>query len=210
MERGPVMQLSNRVIVGCTVALLVLASMGASAANIVLNPGFETGDLTNWQVFGESPSSSATVLSGDNGPSAPGDYNCFLDNQAEALAVTLKQSTAPGTAVGGEVYYSFDCKLDQADVGGVMFIQMFAEQSGVGIVGISPLIGPIWPWGAWETFDGTWVAPAGTDFLTIEFRATTGATTGSNCIVHVDNVVMDQGISPVESATWSTIKAMYR
>ncbi len=201
------MQLSNRV----AVVLLVLAvAVSASADNIVLNPGFETGDLTDWQVFGESPSSSATVLSGDNGASAPGDYNCFIDNQAEANAVTLKQSTPVGTAIAGEVYYAFDCKLDQADAGGVMFIQMFAEQSGVGIVGVSPLIGPIWPWGEWLMFDGTWDAPAGTDFLTIEFRATTGATTGSNCVVHVDNVVMDQGVSPVESATWSSIKAMYR
>jgi len=201
------MLFSNRVVV----VLLVLAvAVSASADNIVLNPGFETGDLSDWQVFGESGTSSATVLSGDNGPSAPGTYNCFLDNQAEANALTLKQSTPVGSAVAGEVYYAFDCKLDQADVGGVMFIQMFAEQSGVGIVGVSPLIGPIWPWGEWQMFDGTWDAPAGTDFLTIEFRATTGAATGTNCIVHVDNVVMDQGVSPVESATWSSIKAMYR
>lgn len=201
------MRFSNSVIV----VLLVLAmAISASAANIIENPGFETGDLTGWQVFGESASSSVTAQAGDNGPSAPGDYNVFMDNQAEAIGLTLKQSTAPGTAVGGEVYYSFDCKLDQADVGGVMFIEMFAEQSGIGIVGGSGLIGPIWPWGAWQTFDGTWNAPAGTDFLTIEFRATTGAAVGTNCIVHVDNVILDQGISPVESATWSTIKAMYR
>jgi len=201
------MQFSNRVVV----VLVVLAvALSASAANIIENPGFETGDLTGWQVFGASPSSSITAQFGDNGPTAPGDYNAFMDNQAEAIGLTLKQSTAPGTAVAGEVFYSFDCKLDQADLGGVMFIEMFAEQSGVGIVGGSGLIGPIWPWNAWDTFDGTWNAPAGTDFLTIEFRATTGATVGSNCIVHVDNVILDQGVSPVESATWGGIKALYR
>jgi hypothetical protein len=208
------MQLSKRMALVCAVALLAFASMGmtddASAANLLLNPGFETGDLTDWLVFGQSPNSDVTVLAGDNGPSAPGTHNAFMDNQAEALGLTLKQSTVPGSAMPGDVDYSYDLKLDQADVGGVFFVQIFAEQSGVGIIGGTGLMGPLWPWGTWTTYSGSFVAPAGTDFLTIQFMANTGAATGSNCLMHVDNVVLDQGTVPVESATWSSVKAMFR
>jgi hypothetical protein len=208
------MRFGNRVVVCCALVLLGLASLGAMdsalAVNLLVNPGFETGDLTGWQVFGASPSSTVTVQSGDNGPSAPGTYSVIMDNQAEALGLVLKQSTDPGTAIPGDVNYSFDLKLDQADVGGVFFVQMFAEQSGVGIVGGSGLLGPFWPWGAWQTFGGSFVAPGGTDFLTIQLTATTGAATGSNCRMHVDNVVLDQQIGPVEAATWGSVKALYR
>ena len=204
----------NRVIVALVVAVVALASFGAVdsalAANLLVNPGFETGDLTGWQVFGASPSSSVTIQSPDNGPSAPGTHNAFMDNQAEALGLVLKQSTDPGTASEGDVDYSFDLKLIQADLGGVFFVQIFAEQSGVGIVGGTGLMGPYWPWNTWETFSGSFVAPAGTDFLTIQLTATTGATTGSTCLMHVDNVVLDQGTVPVEDASWGGVKALFR
>ncbi len=204
----------NRVIVALAVAVVALASFGAVdsalAVNLLVNPGFETGDLTGWQVFGASPSSSVTIQSPDNGPSAPGTHNAFMDNQAEAVGLVLKQSTDPGSASEGDVDYSFDLKLIQADLGGVFFVQIFAEQSGVGIVGGTGLMGPYWPWNTWETFSGSFVAPAGTDFLTIQFTATTGATTGSTCLMHVDNVVLDQGTVPVEDASWGGVKALFR
>jgi hypothetical protein len=208
------MRLGNRVAISFAAVVIALASMGAMdsalAANLLANPDFETGDLTGWQVFGESPSSTVTVAAGDNGPSAPGTYSVFMDNQAEALGLVLKQSTLPGTASPGDVDYSFDLKLDQADVGGVFFVQMFAEQSGVGIVGGSGLLGPFWAWGAWQTFAGSFVAPEGTDFLTIQLTATTGAATGSNCLMHVDNVVLSQAAVPVDETTWGSMKALYR
>jgi hypothetical protein len=203
-----------KVIVGCAVVAVALASFGAVdsalAVNLLINPDFETGDLTGWQVFGASPSSSVTIQSPDNGPTFPGEHNAFMDNQAQALGLVLKQSTDPGTATDGNVDYSFDLKLDQADVGGVFFVEIFAEQSGVGIVGGTGLMGPFWPWGAWQTFTGSFVAPAGTDFLTIQFAATTGATVGSTCLMHVDNVVLDQMVVPVEESSWTSVKDLYR
>jgi len=202
------MQLSTRLLVVC--AVLAITAMGASAQNVLTNGDFETGDLTGWQVFGESPSSSVTVQSPDNGPSAPGTHNAFLDNQAEAVGLTLKQTTVPGSITEGEVFYSFDLKLDQADVGGVLFVEIFAEESGVGIVGGTGLMGPFWPWNVWETTSSSFIAPAGADFVSIQFTATTGATTGSNCLAHVDNVVIYQDVSPVESSTWGAVKSLYR
>jgi hypothetical protein len=133
-----------------------------------------------------------------------------MDNQAEAVGLTLKQSTPAGSAVPGEVFYSFDLKLDQADAGGVLFVEMFAEQAGGGVIGGSGLLGPLFPWGAWTTYSGSFVAPANTDFVTIQFMANTGANVGSNCRAHVDNVSLDQGSTSVEATNWGGIKALYR
>ena len=72
-------------------------------------------------------------------------------------------------------------------------------------------MGPFWAW-EWTQFDGSFVAPANTDFLTIQFVATTGAAAGTNCVAHVDNVYLSQSGPPVpaESVNWSDTKAMYR
>ena len=193
------------------VSAVVLVAGAASAQNILVNGDFETGDLTGWEVNGASPSSNVTIQSPDNGPTLPGTFNAFLDNQAEALGLNLKQVTPPGSAGAGLVSYSFDLKLDEANVGGVLFAQIFAEQEGVGIVGGSGLMGPFWPWNVWETFSGDFNAPAGTDFLTIQFVATTGANIDSSCLAHVDNVILEsEGAVATEAATWSGVKALYR
>jgi hypothetical protein len=209
------MQVCKSSIIGCILAVLVLPLAGAvgdaSAQNLLVNPAFETGDLAGWLVFGEGPNSSVTVQSTDNGPSLPGTNNAFMDNQGEAIGLTLKQSTVPGSAGPGPVYYAYDLKLDQADVGGVLFVEIFAEQAGGGVIGGSGLIGPLWPW-EWTLFEGTFEAPANTDFLTIQIMANTGAAVGSNCLVHVDNVYLSQGGPPipVNSMSWGNTKALYR
>jgi len=195
---------------GSLVAVLVLSLAGvASAANILVNGDFETGDLTGWEVAGVSPNSNVSIDGADNGPSEPGMYNAFMENRAEALGLLLKQVTPVGSAGEGDVYYSFDLKLDQADVGGVLFAEIFAEQEGVGIIGGSGLMGPFWPWNDWVQYSDYFVAPAGTDFLTIQFVATTGAADGSSCVAHVDNVVLDQGSVATEGSSWSGLKALY-
>ena len=78
--------------------------------------------------------------------------------------------------------------------------------------GTSGLMGPLWPWNEWTFFDGTFEAPANTDFLTIQIMANTGAAVGTNCLVNVDNVYLSQGGPPVatESRNWGEIKALYR
>jgi hypothetical protein len=194
----------------CVGLLLAVTATGAAAANLLTNPGFETGDLTGWLVFGVSGGSGVTVQSPDNGPSAPGTHNAFMDNHAEAVGLTLKQSTPPGSAAPGTVFYSFDLKLGQAANGGVFFVQVFAEKAGGGVIGGSNLLGNYTP-ANWTTYQGSFVAPANTDFLTIQFMANTGAVIGSISSMHVDNVDLNQGsIVPAQSTSWGRMKALYR
>lgn len=209
------MQFAKRILTVCFVATLAISTGGlmasATAQNLLVNGDFETGDLTGWEVAGGNASAGVTVETPDNGPAFPGTNNAYLNNMGEAVGLTLKQVTAPGTAAPGLINYSFDLKLDQADAGGVLFVEIFAEAEGVGIIGGSGLMGPFWPWGEWETFGGGFIAPENTSFLTIQIMANTGATQGTNCLAHVDNVVLDlNGIVADETTSLDSIKALYR
>jgi hypothetical protein len=207
------MRLSKRMIIVCGAAAVALASLGAvdgaSAQNLLVNPDFETGDMSGWEVFGQNANSDVTAQSGDNGPTLPGTHNAYMDNRTDGHGLTLKQSTAGGSAGPGEVFYAFDLKLDEAEAGGVLFIEIWAEQASGGIIGGSGLMGPFWDWD-WTAHSGSFMAPAGTDFLTIQIMANTGATIGSTCIVHVDNVDLNYGAVPTESSSLSAVKALYR
>ena len=194
----------------CVGLLLALTATTGFAANVLTNPGFETGDLTGWQAFGLSGNSSVTVLATDNGISGAGTHCAYMDNHAEALGLTLKQTTGAGTAAAGLVTWSFDIKSGGAALGGVFFVQIFAEQTGVGIVGTSGLLGNYTP-ANWTTYTGSFVAPAGTDFLTIQFMANTGANVGSTSAMYVDNVSLEQeGIVADEPSSFGGVKSLFR
>jgi hypothetical protein len=201
------MKLFN-VLVLCSILALAGA---ASAQNMLVNGDFETGDLTGWSVSGLSPNSVVTVQSPDNGPTLPGTNNAYMDNSAQAIGLNLRQSTADGSVGAGLVTFSFDLKLIEANAGGVVFAEVIAEMAGGGILASSGLVGPLWPWNDWSTFGGSFEAPAGTDFLTIRIEAATGAAVDANCLLHVDNVVLEsENAVAVDAATWSGVKALYR
>lgn len=202
------MKFAQRLLVGCLFAMLITSA--AFAQNLLVNGDFETGDLTGWEAYGLSGASDVTIEMGNNGPSLPGDNNAFLNNMAEAVGLGIKQYTGADTAAEGTVEYSFDLKLDTADVGGVFFAEIFAEAEGIGIVGGSGLMGPLWAW-EWTNYAGSFEAPAATTFLTIQFTATTGAAQGTNCVAHVDNVVLQQpDVVPTDNSSLDSIKALYR
>jgi len=207
------MQKGKSLVLGCILALAILPLAGAvdhaSADNLLLNGDFETGDMTSWDVFGQIANASVVADASSNGPAAPGTYNAFMSNMVDGHGLTLKQSTEAGNAIAGVVEYSFDLKVAEAALGGVLFVEIWAEQDGGGIIGGSGLMGPYFD-AAWTTHAGSFTAPANTSFLTIQIMANTGATIGSTCLVHVDNVVLDQGTVAAESLSWSGVKSLYR
>jgi hypothetical protein len=177
--------------IGSSVAAAALAVVAgqASAQNLVLNPGFETGNTANWSVLGASDGSAyVNVQTPDNGPSAPGTYDAYMYNVIPAANLALQQSTALGDANPGTVTYSFDLKVDSSLVGGVVFIHLWDINSTGGVIDGGPgLKGPYFNT-SWQTYTGSWVAPAGVNHFEVEFDCTTGAAAGSAEAIEVDNV----------------------
>ena len=200
-----------KVAASCCVLALSTAVSPAAAANLLSNGDFETGALSPWAgVGGLAFNATIVVQSPDNGPSAPGTHSAFLDNRAEANGLTMAQTTANGTATPGVVFYSFDLKLGTAVNGGVFFVEIFAQNAGGGVIGGPGLLGNYTP-ANWTTFSGSFVAPAGTDHLTIQFEAPTGAVHGSISSMAVDNVDLHQALhTPVRESSWSRLKGVYR
>lgn len=189
----------------------VLTTTTVSAANLLTNGDFETGSLAPWAgVGGLGVNSTIVVQTPANGPALPGTHSAFLDNRAEANGLTMAQTTPNGTAVPGTVYYSFDLKLGTAQNGGVFFVEIFAQNAVGAVIGSAGLLGNYTP-ANWTTFSGTFVAPANTDHLTIQFEAPTGAVNGSVSSMSVDNVNLNQGaLTSASNSTWGRIKGLYR
>lgn len=201
-----------RLFVGtCCALTLGSIAMPAHAVNLLLNPGFESGSLGPWAgVGGLGPNATIIVRTPDNGPFAPGTHHAFLDNRAEANGLTLAQTTSPGSAIPGQVFYSFDLKSGPTSNGGVFFVEIFAQNIGGAVIGGSGLLGNFAN-PNWGTFGGSFVAPAGTDHLTIQFEAPTGAVIGSQSSMQVDNAVLQQvTVTPTHGTTWSRVKSLYR
>jgi len=208
------MQVSKSLLVLCIFGLLALPLMGvASAQNLLPNGDFETGDLTGWETFSEGPNATITVVTPGNGPSFGGVHHAFLNNQQEALNLGFKASTPVGSAGPGTVYYFMDLLLEEVGVGGVAFVEIFAEEGpDGGVIGTSGLIAIGGPVGEWQIVQGNFEAPAGTSFLTFQFVAATGAVSGSTCLARVDNFYLGQAGPPVatEDMSMGSIKALFR
>jgi len=174
----------------------------ALAQNLIVNPGFNTGDLTGWTPLNAGTGATVSVLpTGGN----PTDY-AWLNNTVEAYNLALSQVTANGSVVGAgiTVNYSFDLLGGNQAAGGVDFIHIFDENASGAVISQGPgLLGPYFPsTSGWTTYTGSFTTVAGSDHLYIEFDATTGANVGSTDQMGIDNVSLS--ITPVpEPATLS-------
>ena len=192
------------------VLTLALAASRVSAANLITNPGYESGTLPPWTELYNYPDGYAvgtccliTVESADNGPSAAGTRNVNLYVQYETVGghrarTFLYQKTANGTAVPGTVNYSFDLRDANPVSGGELRASIFSRNSAdldIGSpVGLGPFSRP--HASGWTTISGSFVAPAGTDHLVIQFEAYADIP-AAVAFMHVDNVSLEQPV-PVE------------
>jgi len=189
---------------------LALAAGPAAAANILYNGDFEDGSLPPWAGVGGLGPNATIALVNDNGPTLPGTACAFLNNQAEANGLTMAQTTPNGSAAPGTVFYSFDLKLGTAVNGGVFFVEIFAQNAVGAVIGSAGLLGNYAP-AVWTHYSGSFVAPANTDHLTIQFEAPTGAVSGSVSSMYVDNVDLHQEIAtPARGTSWGRLKTLYR
>ncbi len=190
------MKVTIKTIAGLTSLTGLLIGNSLCAADLILNPGFETGDTTGWSVLGASDGSAYVNVQPANGPSAPGLYDAYMYNVIPAANLALQQSTALGDASPGLVNYSFDLKVDSSLNGGVVFIHLWDINATGGVIDSGPgLLGPYFNTG-WQTYTGSWTAPANVDHFEIEFDCTTGAASGSAEAIEVDNVSLTQVPEP--------------
>ena len=173
-----------------------LSGNAALGQNLILNPGFNTGDLTDWTPLNATTGATIGVIpTGGN----PTDY-AWLDNTVEAYNLALSQATPNGSVVGAgiTVDYSFDLLGGNQAAGGVDFIHIFDENSTGGVVSQGPgLLGPYFPSASsWTTYTGSFTTVAGSDHLYIEFDATTGANAGSTDQMGIDNVILSVAPEP--------------
>lgn len=174
------------------------------AQNLILNPGFSTGDLTDWTPL--NAETGATISVNPTGGN-PTDY-AWLDNTVEAYNLALSQTTPNGSVVGAgiTVDYSFDLLGGNQAAGGVDFIHIFDENASGGVISQGPgLLGPYFPSASgWTTYTGSFTTVAGSDHLYIEFDATTGANAGSTDQMGIDNVILTAVPAP-EPTTLSLV-----
>jgi hypothetical protein len=168
----------------------------ALAQNQILNPGFNTGDLTDWTPLNAVSGATISVIpTGGN----PTDY-AWLDNTVEAYNLGLSQATPNGSVAGAgiTVNYSFDLLGGNQTAGGVDFVHIFDENATGGVISQGPgLLGPFFPSASsWTTYSGSFTTVAGSDHLYIEFDATTGANVGSMDQMGVDNVILAPVVVP--------------
>ena len=187
----------TKTIMGLTILTGLLFGNSVIAANLILNPGFETGDFTSWLLLGQGTGASITVQSG-NGPSAPGSFSAFMSDTIPANNLALQQSTPVGSGTPGLVSYSFDLLGNTSANGGVAFVHIWDINSTGGVIDQGPgLLGPFFPsTSSWTTYSGSFIAPANVNHFEIEFDCTTGAASGSAEAFYVDNVVLSQVPEP--------------
>ena len=170
-----------------TAATLALFAGSASAVELAVNGGFETGDFTGWSQF-ESFPGNQTITS----DAASGNWAGLITNMQPASNSLFKQANLGGNlAAGLEIKISFDAKGSFAG-GGVAFAEVFSEKAGGG-TNPPPLLVSLHDKVNANTYTNIsfsyFISPSGAPGgVTLQLGATTGGATGSMATMYYDNV----------------------
>ncbi len=159
------------------------------AGDLAVNGGFETGDLSGWDLFPTSADPNEQTVVTTN-PRA-GTFAGRINNTTPGTASIIKQANLGPVAIGQTATISFSAR-GSFGPGGVAFAEFFTELAGEGtssaqILGGGPLALNPDP-NEWADFE--FVVPITTDVsggITLQLTATTGGP-GSFADVHYDNI----------------------
>jgi hypothetical protein len=168
-------------------AVLAVAPMaGASAQELTVNGGFETGDTSGWADFTISPQTFNITSDANSGAWAAEVFN---NVDSGAGAVVKQANLGIGTVNPGDpIAISFAAKGSFA-AGGVAFAEFFSEIDGGGTSSSEILGGgPLALTGDWQTFSfNTTAGPDVSGGVTLQFNAATGAVAGSTAVLFIDD-----------------------
>ncbi|MEM8712428.1 MAG: hypothetical protein AAGG01_15860, partial [Planctomycetota bacterium] len=166
-------------------ATSLLLAASASAQELTMNGGFETGDTSSWVSFPTATSTFEVVMDSNSG-----SFGGRVNNVDQGASAVIKQANIGVGMVnpGDMINISFAAK-GSFGIGGVAFAEFFSELTGGGVSSAEILGGaPLALTNDWQTF--TFTAIAGPDVsggVTLQFAAITGAVSGSTSELFVDD-----------------------
>jgi hypothetical protein len=181
----------------CVAATLALAAAGAHA-NLLSNPGAETGDLTGWVVGGVSnPGVDDGSFDGFTPHGGLFDFYGFNGSDG-TLTQTVSLAGAPdATAVSVSFWEQGLAQGDPSDDAYVSLGFLDALGQALGTVS-TPVIDS--HDGTWRQFSGSFALPAGTASIAYTMHFTRNS--GSDLDAFIDDNSLTVGAVP-EPATWA-------
>jgi len=170
--------------------LMFLFTSTASAVELAVNGGFETGDFTGWTQFPGGGSQEITSVN----PAPDSIYAANLNATADAAIDNLIKNANIGVgqvSAGDAITISFDARGTTTS-GGVAFAEFFSEVEGGGvsdsqILGGAPLSlnadPEVWTNYSYDVFAGPDVSGG----ITLQLKAGCGPVTGCTSDVFFDN-----------------------
>ena len=156
---------------------------GGGGTGVVVNGGFETGDLTGWDVF-----PNGGTVTPDNTQSSEGMWSVHVVAGPGNNPVLKQSFLFPGVVTPGQtVNVSFDMK-GAAAAGGIVFPELISEGAGGAAVGelLDTIAAPTADWSAYS-----YTPTAGADVsggVTFQLAIVCGADPGCSNDVFIDNV----------------------
>jgi len=183
------------------ITLFAGTAQAASTFDIAGNGGFETGDTTDWTVFGGGTASTNNPSSG----TYSGNGNC-QGGPCDVLFKNANRGIGEAEAFGS-ITITFDYRGTQS-AGGVIFAELFSELDGGGVSKTELLFGgPLF--GAGETWQTASITTTlGDDVaggVTLQLKSSCGAVLGCVSDAYFDNVQMliePPSAVPVPAAVW--------